>query len=272
MKELLANAQLSLCERDGVLVLELHGAPMNEIGLSMLAALENALQMIASVPYTPLVITSGIANTFSAGADLRELHAQLLQRREDKLSDHEARAKLRAVIARIHAVMNTIDTSERLVIAHTQGVVFGGGLELALTADIIVAERSSRFGFPELRLGLIPGFGGIPRLQRDVGNAVVRDLLFTGRSLGAERAYQLGLVAHLAAEGAGLTLSLRLAQQAAKFNGNAFAVAKKFTKRIPLAELEREQEIFVEMALSSDVLEKALSRFTNDKSAQPYLP
>ena len=61
------------------------------------------------------------------------------------------------------------------------GVCFGGGLELALLCDIIVADKMARFAFPELRLGLIPGFGGIPRLKRDVGNAFIRELLLTGR-------------------------------------------------------------------------------------------
>ena len=63
---------------------------------------------------------------------------------------------------------------------------FGGGFELALTCDLIVADKMARFCFPELRLGLIPGFGGIPRLKRDLGNAVVRDLLLTGRSINAD--------------------------------------------------------------------------------------
>jgi len=72
-----------------------------------------------------------------------------------------------------------------VTVAAVHGVVFGGGFELALTCDMIVADRTARFCFPELRLGLIPGFGGIPRLKRDLGNGLVRDLLMTGRSISA---------------------------------------------------------------------------------------
>src|SRR5438046_7760286 len=77
--------------------------------------------------------------------------------------------------------MNTIDAAPLTTIASVHGVVFGGGFELALVCDLIIADKMARFCFPELRLGLVPGFGGIPRLKRDLGNAVVRDLLLTGR-------------------------------------------------------------------------------------------
>ena len=85
-------------------------------------------------------------------------------------------------------------TPRRLTtIAAVHGVTFGGGFELALVCDIIIADQMARFCFPELRLGLIPGFGGIPRLKRDLGNAVVRDLLLTGRSFNVTKAQQIGL-------------------------------------------------------------------------------
>ena len=83
--------------------------------------------------------------------------------------------------------MNAIDAAPLTTIAAVHGVTFGGGFELALACDLIVADKMARFCFPELRLGLIPGFGGIPRLKRDLGNAVVRDLLLTGRSIKRPR-------------------------------------------------------------------------------------
>ena len=88
----------------------------------------------------------------------------------------------------IHRVFNQIDAAPLVTVAAVHGVVFGGGFELALTCDMIVADRTARFCFPELRLGLIPGFGGIPRLKRDLGNGLVRDLLMTGRSINATKA------------------------------------------------------------------------------------
>ena len=100
--------------------------------------------------------------------------------------------------------MNTIDASPLTTIAAVHGVTFGGGFELALVSDLIIADKMARFCFPELRLGLVPGFGGIPRLKRDFGNAVVRDLLLTGRSFNATKAQQIGLVSQVVGEGEAL--------------------------------------------------------------------
>ena len=100
-----------------------------------------------------------------------------------------------------HRAFDHIEFGRVPVVAMLHGAVVGGGLELALLCDLIVADKMARFGFPELRLGFIPGFGGIPRLRRDVGNSFIRDLLFTGRTVKAETAHQAGLITHLAGEG-----------------------------------------------------------------------
>jgi enoyl-CoA hydratase/carnithine racemase len=157
------------------------------------------------------------------------------------------------------------------VIAAVHGVVFGGGLELALTADIIVADKSARFAFPELRLGLIPGFGGIPRLRRDVGNAVVRDLLMTGRSLGAQRAHDVGLVSQLVAREQSHKAARAIAEQACRFDGATARAAKAFMKPIPTEELAREKELFCTL-FASPVVEAALRKFTESTETRPYLP
>src|SRR5690606_13894076 len=134
---------------------------------------------------------------------------------------------------RIHRVFDTIDTAPIPTIAAVHGVCFGGGLELALTCDVIVADKTARFAFPELRLGLIPGFGGIPRLERDLGNAVVRDLLLSGRSLGAQRAHEVGLVGQLVASGHATKAARRLATQMGRFDRRTATAAKRFLKPFP---------------------------------------
>src|SRR5438552_15986948 len=144
---------------------------------------------------------------------------------------------VREFLERIHRVMNAIDASPLTTIAAVDGVTFGGGLELALVCDLIIAGRMARFCFPELRLGLIPGFGGIPRLKRDLGNAVVRDLLLTGRSLNASKALAVGLVSQLAAAGQALRLAQSTAAQVKKFDPRTRAAAKRFVKPIPYEEL-----------------------------------
>ena len=132
-------------------------------------------------------------------------------------------------------------------IAAVHGVVFGGGFELALACDLIVADKMARFCFPELRLGLVPGFGGIPRLKRDLGNAIVRDLLLTGRSINATKALDVGLVSQVAAEGEALRVARATAAQVAKFDRTASAAAKRFLKPMPREELRREIDIFCEL-------------------------
>src|SRR5882724_2234443 len=192
--------------REGVIELTLDHEPANEIGTAMLEELEKfvaacgALAAEASV----CIISSARKSVFSAGADLRELY-----RDAAPLPEKERLAGIRNFLERIHAVLNALDAAPFVTIAAVHGVCFGGGLELALACDLIIADKMARFAFPELRLGLIPGFGGLPRLKRDLGNAFVRDLLFTGRTVNAARAQAVGLVAQLAGEGE----ALRIARQ-----------------------------------------------------------
>src|ERR1700757_3234670 len=174
--------------REGVLELTLDRLPANEIGTVMLGELEKFVAAAKNLaPETSAcIISSAQKHGFSAGADLRELYHGAIA-----LPEKERNAGVRDFVERSHAVANAIDAAPFVTIAAVHGVCFGGGLELALTCDIIIADKMARFAFPELRLGFIPGFGGVPRLKRDLGNAVVRDLLFTGRTLNASRAHAL---------------------------------------------------------------------------------
>jgi enoyl-CoA hydratase len=147
----------------------------------------------------------------------------------------------------MHAVANAIDVAPFVTIAAIHGVCFGGGLELALLCDVIIADKLARFAFPELRLGLIPGFGGIARLKREVGNGFVRELLLTGRTVNAARAQAVGLVAQLAAEGEALKIARLMAAQITKFDAETRATAKKVMKPIPYRELQEEVEIFCQL-------------------------
>ncbi|HMD38158.1 MAG TPA: enoyl-CoA hydratase/isomerase family protein [Candidatus Acidoferrum sp.] len=254
--------------REGVIELTLDREPANEIGLTMLAELEQFVAAFESLaPETSAcIIHSERKHGFSAGADLRELFHTAAQ-----LQEIERLTGLRAFLERIHAAFNAIDAAPFTTIAAVHGVCFGGGFELALTCDIIVADKMARFAFPELRLGLIPGFGGIPRLKRDLGNAFIRDLLLTGRSVNATRAQSVGLVAQLAAEGEALRIARATAAQAAKFDSATRAAAKKFIKPIPHEELRREIDLFCELFARPTVM-AALKKFVESTDAMPYLP
>lgn len=122
-----------------------------------------------------------------------------------------------------------------------------------------------------MRLGLIPGFGGIPRLKRDLGNAIVRDLLLTGRSINAAKALAVGLVSQVAAEGESLQLARATAAQIGKFDRVTSAAAKRFLKPIPRDELRMEIEEFCELFSRPTVME-GLQKFVESTDAHPYLP
>src|SRR5580698_5164942 len=253
---------------DGVVELALNRPPANEIGLAMLDDLE---RFVAALPAleskaSALILHSEQKAGFSAGADLRELYEEV-----QKMDASSAAKGVRAFLERIHAVLNRIDTSSLTTIAAVHGVCFGGGFELALVCDLIIADKMARFCFPELRLGLIPGFGGIPRLKRDLGNAVVRDLLLTGRSFNATKAQQIGLVSQVVSEGEALRAARATAAQMGKFDRQTAAAAKKFIKPIPQEELRLEIDIFCELFARPGV-EAGLKKFVESTDAQPYLP
>jgi enoyl-CoA hydratase/carnithine racemase len=254
--------------RDSVIDLTLDHEPANEIGTETLADLEKfAASIPALVPETAAcIISSARRQGFSAGADLRELY-----RAAEPLPEKGRLAGVRQFLERIHSVFNALDEAPFVTIAAVHGVCFGGGFELALACDIIVADKMARFAFPELRLGLIPGFGGIPRLKRDLGNAFVRDLLLTGRSVNATRAQAVGLVAQLAAEGEALKIARSSAAQITKFDAITRAAAKKFIKPIPHDELRREIDLFCELFTRPAVM-AALKKFVESTDAMPYLP
>lgn len=254
--------------RDAIVELTLDHAPANEIGTVMLAELEKFVVAIAALaPETAAcIISSGRREGFSAGGDLRELYQVAAP-----LTEKERVVGFRNFLERMHAALNAIDAAPFVTIAAIHGICFGGGLELALTCDMIVADKMARFAFPELRLGLIPNWGGIPRLKRDLGNAAVRDLLLTGRSLNANRAHNVGLVAQLTAEGEALRVARATAAQITKFDSVARAAAKKFIKPIPHEELRREIDLSCELFARPAVM-AALKKFVEDSGPMPYLP
>jgi enoyl-CoA hydratase/carnithine racemase len=253
---------------DGVVEVALRREPCNEIGAQSLEELEH---LAASVPALEqkahaLLFYSKLGCGFCAGGDLRELYRGM-----QGMERQPALAGIRDFHQRIHHVMNTFDASPLTTIAAVHGIVFGGGLELALVCDLIVADKTARFCFPELRLGLIPGFGGIPRLKRDLGNAVVRDLVLTGRSFNVTKAQQIGLVSQVVAEGEALRVARGTAAQLGKFDRTTATAAKRFTKPIPYDELRQEIEIVCDL-YARPAVQAALKKFVESTDAQPYLP
>lgn len=254
--------------KDGIIELVLHREPLNEIGSSTLEELEKFVAALGALSEEShaLVLYSSLNSGFCAGADLRQLYGWIQQYGQSEVVKHA-----REYLERIHGVMNALDSAPLTTIAAVHGVTFGGGFELALTCDLIIADKLARFCFPELRLGLIPSFGGIPRLKRDLGNAVVRDLLLTGRSFNTTKAQQIGLVSQVVGEGEVLGAARATARQIGKFDRATAVSAKRFIKPIPLDELRKEIDIFCEL-LPRPAVQAGLKKFVESTDAQPYLP
>ncbi len=132
----------------GIVELALDRPPANEIGLAMLEDLERFVSSLPALESkaSTLILCSEQKAGFSAGADLRELYEQA-----QKMDASSAAKGVREFLERIHAVLNRLDTSPLTTIAAVHGVCFGGGFELALTCDLIIADKMARFCFPELR-------------------------------------------------------------------------------------------------------------------------
>jgi methylglutaconyl-CoA hydratase len=131
-----------------------------------------------------LVVTGAGDKAFCAGADLKE-------RRTWTLDD------TRVFLGEINALMDALAAFPRPTLAAVNGAAFGGGLELALACDIRIAADGAEMGLTETRLGIIPGAGGTQRLPRIVGAAVAKELILTGRRIGAARARELGLLSEV---------------------------------------------------------------------------
>ena len=159
-------------------------ASTNTLSAQVINELATAVEVIAAERPLGLVIYSAKANGFVAGADIREF---------DQLTDVDQTTER---ITQVHQLFERIGNLPFSSVARVHGFCLGGGLELALACRHIIAaeESSTRLGFPEILLGLHPGFGGTVRSIRDCGVTAAMDLMLTGRSLNARRARKMGLI------------------------------------------------------------------------------
>lgn len=234
-----------LLQRDGAVGIVTLNRPdkRNALDLTMRAALADAVrQLEADADVRALVITGGDA-VFAAGADLNLL--------VDKGAQDVADIDLGQYWA-------AVSGCRKPVIAAVSGFALGAGCELAMLCDFIVADPGARFGQPELAVGIMPGAGGTQRLVRAVGRPVAHLMLLTGEALTAERAWQLGLVAELAAPGQALARALELATKAARMPPKAVAATRRVLRQGP--------ELPLDAALALEQREFLLLFDTEDKT------
>lgn len=209
-------AQPLLEERRGaVAVLTLNRpAAKNALDGAVLGALAEALGRLDRDDTVRAVVLTGAGGVFCAGADITSF---LALRAMELLGE-------RAAVG--GTVFETIGTLGTPLIAAIEGLALGGGCELMLGADIVVAARSARIGLPEVGLGVIPGGGGTQRLIRAIGRTRAMTMLLTGRPIDAETAERYGLVAALAEDGQALATAVAIGAQIAANSPLAVALAK----------------------------------------------
>lgn len=197
----------------GVTVLRLNRPEArNALNLAVRRELAVHFSELAGDPETLCVVLTGNEKAFAAGADITEM----------------ANASAIEMLQRgIHRLLSPIASFPKPLIAAVNGYALGGGCELAMHADIIVAGKGARFGLPEVRLGIMPGGGGTQRLIRAVGKFKAMRMLLTGDLLSAEEAFTANLVSEVVEDAAVETHSISLAAQIASLPPLAAAQIKE---------------------------------------------
>lgn len=171
----------------------------NAIDLPTAMALEHAIDEAERSTDVRVIVLAAAGSVFSAGMDLKALTAT---------GD-------RPMTKRRGAFGIAAQPPEKPTVAAVQGKALGGGLEIALTADVIVASQDAEFGLPEVKRGLIAAAGGVMRLPRRIPRNVALEMIMTGTPISAQRAYELGLVNRVVPPGQALEVAHRLARDIA---------------------------------------------------------
>jgi enoyl-CoA hydratase len=209
-----SDDELVRVERDGRVAVVLLNRPkqLNALSGEVMDALVAALRELDDDREIRAIVLGGNERAFAAGADIGELAAGT------PISLYENR--------RIDA-WDAIRAVRTPIVAAVSGFCLGGGCELAMLCDLIVAAESAKFGQPEINLGVLPGAGGTQRLTRAVGKSVAMDMILTGRMLGAREALSFGLVARVVAQEAWLVEAKRVAAEIAAKSPISVRLAKE---------------------------------------------
>ncbi len=229
---------------------------LNALDFALLAELTDALEALDRDSNCRVIVITGAGDrAFAAGADVRELVGQTPA---SLLSDNHFHRWER--IKRI----------KKPLIAAVRGYALGGGCELAMTCDMIVAAEDAQFGQPEIRLGVIPGAGGTQRLARAIGKAKAMEMVLTGRPLAAREAEVAGLVSRVVPPADTVAVALAVAVEIAAMPPLAVIAAKEAVNRaeeLPLeAGLEFERSSFYELFASHDQKE-GMAAFIEKRAA-----
>lgn len=232
---------------DHIAMVTLDHKPSNLLSASVFTELDHVLGKLEAADGVRVVILTAKGRFFSPGADVNEL---------SRLGNARQGAEF---ASQGQALLNRIERFDKPVIAALNGACLGGGLELAMACHMRVAAAGIKLGLPELKLGIIPGFGGTQRLPRIIGPSKASELILTGEPITAEEALALGLVNRVVPADEVLPQAKSIAELVAAKSRLAIQGALRAIRTgldSPLAEgLSREAELFGELCETSDMKE-----------------
>ena len=234
-------------------------AALNALNSALMRELSAALDAFEADPKIGCMVITGSDKAFAAGADIKEM--------ADKTFTE-------AFLGDFAATWDHTATIRKPVIAAVAGFALGGGCELAMLCDLIIAADNAKFGQPEIKLGIIPGIGGTQRLTHAVGKAKAMDLILTGRMMDAQEAERSGLVARIVPLQSLLDEALKVADTIAAMSLPSVIMAKEAVNRAfetSLAEgIRFERRVFHSLFATADqkegmaaFIEKRPAKFQN---------
>lgn len=189
---------------------------LNALNLQLMQELRDALRLLDENEQVRAIVISGNEKAFAAGADIRQMAGLTAM---DMYNIDQ------------FATWDAIKKIKKPLIAAVSGFALGGGCELAMLCDMIVAAETAKFGQPEIKIGVMPGAGGTQRLTRAVGKALAMEMVLTGKFISAEEALRAGLINRIAPVELYLEEAFRLAAEVAKQSPLAVKMAKESVLR-----------------------------------------
>ena len=185
---------------------------LNALNLQLMRELRDALKELDNNDEVRVIILTGNERAFAAGADIKEM---------------AGRTTVDMMKIDQFSTWDQIKKTKKPLIAAVSGFALGGGCELVMTCDMIIASESAQFGQPEIKIGVMPGAGGTQRLTRAVGKALAMEMVLTGRFINAEEALRAGLINKIVPTETYLQETVKFAQQIAALSPLAVQLAKE---------------------------------------------
>ncbi len=179
---------LQLSEKNGIVTLTItRPEQLNALNYVIMGELEEMALALEADPAVKGLIITGAGRSFVSGADIGEIYADW------ENTNRNVTVRFQDYLTKVHRTYNAIANMSKPVIAAVNGFALGGGCELALCCDIIIASKKAKFGLPEAKLGIIPTYMGTQRLPRAIGTLKAKELMFTARFVDGEEAASIGL-------------------------------------------------------------------------------